>query len=548
MDQADTHQVFNQSPPLENVNLYRQDPALQAAVRREGAAWAEPMLADYGALVGGELQAAGFAANAQAPVLHTHDPRGYRIDCVAFHPAYHLLMAAATASGWPTLPWAAPQPGVHVARAAMEYLHHQAESGTGCPLTMTFAAVPVIRRNPALAAVWEPLLLSRDYDPDNRPWFDKRGATVGMGMTEKQGGTDVRANTTRAAQTDSTELGDTYEIVGHKWFMSAPMCDAFLVLAQAEKGLSCFLLPRWRPDGSRNQLYLQRLKDKLGNRSNASGEVEFRGAFAWRLGDEGRGVATILEMVALTRFDCMVGSASLMRGALVQALHHCQHREVSGRRLVEQPLMQNVLADMAVESEAALVMSMRVARALDQAPQDSHEQQLLRVATALGKYLVCKRAPGLVYEAMECLGGNGYVEESVLPRLYREAPVNAIWEGSGNVQCLDVLRALDRSPESREAILAELELARGLASDFDRFLGQTVQAVTDPAHREYRARRTVEHLALALQASLLLRFGNAATAEAYCRSRLGGDAGYLYGSLPVAPGEARAIIEAARLS
>ncbi|KEZ72441.1 acyl-CoA dehydrogenase, partial [Pseudomonas syringae pv. syringae FF5] len=377
------------------------------------------------------------------------------IDLVEFHPAYHQLMSAAIEHGIPSLPWTYPQPGAHVARAAMSYLHTQADPGSGCPLTMTFASVPALRLQPDLAEIWLPKVLSTEYDPRNVGIAHKNGATIGMAMTEKQGGTDVRANTTRAFPVGAGSPGQAYELVGHKWFCSAPMCDAFLTLAQTDKGLSCFLLPRHRPDDTRNEFYIQRLKNKLGNWSNASSEVEFRGALAWMIGEEGRGVPTIIEMVAMTRFDCMIGSSALMRQALTQATHHCAHRAVSGRLLAEQPLMQNVLADLALESEAALALTLRMGRALDH-QDDDHEKRFVRLVTAVGKYWICKRAPAMINEAAECLGGAGYVEDSILPRLYREAPVNSTWEGSGNVQCLDVLRTLSKEPGALDALFDEL--------------------------------------------------------------------------------------------
>lgn len=525
-----THRVFNQPPPLCPYDPLSRDNALRASLAQAGADWARAQLGAYSHRVGGDLQGAAELANQQSPRLHTHDAQGRRIDQVEFHPAYHQLMQAACENGWPTLPWRQPRAGAHSARAALQYLHHQADSGSGCPLTMTFAGVPVLRHLPDLAAHWERRLCARAYDPRDCPWFDKQALTLGMGMTEKQGGTDVRANTTWARASGNGELGPEYEICGHKWFLSAPMSDGFLVLAQTDAGPTCFLLPRWRPDGTRNSLCLQRLKSKLGNRSNASSEVEFQQAFAWRLGDEGRGVRTILEMVALTRFDCMVGSAALMRQALTRALHHCRHRQVGGLALEQQPLMRAVLADLAVDSEAALHLAMRVARALDRGADDHQEQLFLRLATALGKYWICKRAPGFVYEAMECLGGNGYVEDSVLPRLYREAPVNAIWEGSGNVQCLDVLRAVQRQPETLQACIAEIELARGCDPRFDDFWQTARKQLPALSDNPAGARLLAEVLARALQASLLLRHGFEASAEHCCASLAPGPQTLLYGS------------------
>jgi len=526
---AETHEVTNQPPPFEGINLYRLDLPLQDWIARQGGGWAEARLDTYGALAGGPLLEAGVLANQNKPLLRSHDRYGHRIDQVDFHPAYHQLMAAAIEHGIPSLPWSEPGPGAHVARAGLMYLHNQADAGTSCPLTMTFASVPAIRLQPEIAEQWLPKILARTYDPANRPLAQKAGATIGMAMTEKQGGTDVRANTTRAYPVGAPGPGQAYELVGHKWFCSAPMCDAFLTLAQTEKGLSCFLLPRHRPDGTRNAFHIQRLKDKLGNWSNASSEVEYRGALAWMVGEEGRGVPTIIEMVAMTRFDCMIGSSSLMRQALSQALHHCAHRQVGGRPLTEQPLMQNVLADLALESEAALALTLRMGRALDNLA-DERETTFARLVTAVGKYWICKRAPNAIYEASECMGGAGYVEESILPRLYREAPVNSIWEGSGNVQCLDVLRALSKEPGVLDALFDELGDGHGDA----RLKAAIARLKADCRDREdiqYRARQLTEDIAVALQAGLLLEAGNAAVSDAFIASRLEGR-GRVYGTLP----------------
>ncbi|MFW6092632.1 MAG: acyl-CoA dehydrogenase family protein [Pseudomonadota bacterium] len=514
----DTHEVFNQPGPLGPINTFACDRTLQAAVRAYRAAWAEERLRDYGALAGGELAEHGRLANRNPPELVTHDPYGRRIDEVAFHPAYHALMDAGVAHGVHALAWEGREGG-HAARAALELLHNQADSGTDCPLTMTFASIPSIRANPALAQRWEPRILSRRYDPAARPVEEKTGATIGMAMTEKQGGTDVRANTTRAAPLNETvEGGEAFALTGHKWFCSAPMSDAFLTLAQTQDGLGCFLLPRWRPDGTRNGLRLQRLKDKLGNRSNASSEVEFDAAFAWLLGEPGRGVATIIEMVALTRFNCMVGSTAIMRQAMIQVLHHINRREVSGRKLVDQPLMRNVAADLLLETEAALWLVFRVAAALDAAPEDAAARRFARLATALGKYWICKRAPAHVNEAQECLGGLGYVEEHVLPRLYREAPVNSIWEGSGNVQCLDLMRAVERDPAVWATFLYVLEEARGRHDGYDAALDALWDAA--PVTEAFAARIRAERLALMLQARLLLEHAPEAVAAAFIAARL----------------------------
>jgi len=526
---AETHEVTNQPPPLDGLNLYRADVPLQAWSDRFGAGWARSRIDAYGALAGGPLMEAGFLANQHKPVFVSHDRYGHRMDLVEFHPAYHQLMSAAIEHGIPSLPWTDPQPGAHVARAAMTYLHTQADPGSGCPLTMTFASVPALRLQPDLAQIWLPRVLSTQYDPRNVELSQKTGATIGMAMTEKQGGTDVRANTTRAWPVGTGGPGQAYELVGHKWFCSAPMCDAFLTLAQTDKGLSCFLLPRHRPDGVRNEFYIQRLKNKLGNWSNASSEVEFRGALAWMIGEEGRGVPTIIEMVAMTRFDCMIGSSALMRQALTQATHHCAHRTVGGRALADQPLMQNVLADLALESEAALALTLRMGRALDHA-DDDHEARFVRLVTAVGKYWICKRAPAMINEAAECMGGAGYVEDSILPRLYREAPVNSTWEGSGNVQCLDVLRALSKEPGVLDALFDELGDGHG-----DRRLAAHIAklkaAFSDLSDVQYRARQLTEDIAIALQATLLLEAGNAAVSDGFIAGRIA-SGGHVYGTLP----------------
>ncbi|MGY4531697.1 putative acyl-CoA dehydrogenase [Pseudomonas sp. TE3786] len=526
---AETHEVSNQPPALDGINLYRADLPLQDWTRHFGGAWAQQRIDAYGALAGGPLMAAGFLANENKPVFKSHDRYGHRIDLVEFHPAYHQLMQAAVEHGLTSLPWTDPRAGANVARAAMTYMHSQAEAGSGCPLTMTFASVPALRIQPDVAEIWLPKILATEYDPRNLPMGQKAGVTIGMAMTEKQGGTDVRANTTRAYPVGIPGPGQAYELVGHKWFCSAPMCDAFLTLAQTDKGLSCFLLPRHRPDGTRNEFYIQRLKNKLGNWSNASSEVEYRGALAWMLGEEGRGVPTIIEMVSLTRFDCMVGSSALMRQALSQAAHHCAHRRVGGRLLSEQALMQNVLADLALESEAAIALSMRMAKALDNA-HDEQEDKFARLVTAVGKYWICKRAPAMINEAAECMGGAGYVEDSILPRLYREAPVNSTWEGSGNVQCLDVLRALSKEPGVLDVLFAELGDGHGDARLKAHIEGLKA-GFRDTADIQYRARQLTEDVAVGLQAKLLLEGGNALVADAFIASRLG-QGGRVYGTLP----------------
>ena len=527
--QAETHEVFNQVPPLDGANLYRVDLPLQEWTRRFGAGWAHDRLDAYGALAGGELMAAGFLANENKPVFKSHDRYGHRIDLVEFHHSYHQLMSAAIEHGLPSAPWTEPRDGAQVARAGLSYLHSQAEAGSGCPLTMTYASVPALQLQPDVARIWLPKILSTQYDPRNLPIEQKTGATIGMAMTEKQGGTDVRANTTRAYPVGTPGPGQAYELVGHKWFCSAPMCDAFLTLAQTDKGLTCFLLPRHRPDGTRNEFYIQRLKNKLGNWSNASSEVEYRGAFAWMVGEEGRGVPTIIEMVSLTRFDCMIGSSALMRQALTQAAHHCAHRKVGGKLLADQPLMQNVLADLALESEAALALTLRMGKALDN-PNDAQEQKFARLVTAIGKYWICKRAPAMINEAQECLGGAGYVEDTILPRLYREAPVNSIWEGSGNVQCLDVLRALSKEQGVLDALFHELGDGHGDAR-LKAHIAKVHSAFKDTDDIQYRARQLTEDVAVGLQAKLLLEAGNATVSDGFIASRLG-DGGRVYGTLP----------------
>jgi putative acyl-CoA dehydrogenase len=530
-----THAVTNQAPPLEGRNLFDDHRALAEALEREGGGWAYERARAVGAAWGGDPIRWGFEANENPPKLRTFDRYGHRIDEVEFHRAWHDLMGLAVSHELHSLPWTSPEPGSHVARTALYLTAAQAEGGFACPITMTFAAVPALRAQPALAAQWEPRLTATSYDPALRAGgdgFEKASALCGMAMTEKQGGSDVRANTTvaRALGADGE-----YELTGHKWFCSAPMCDLFLVLAQTEDGSghpTCFALPRILPDGTRNAFHLQRLKDKLGNRSNASSEIELHGAWAQIVGEPGRGVPTIIEMVGHTRLDCIIGTAAGMRWGVANATWHAAHRSAFGKRLADQPLMRNVLADLCIESEAATVLAMRLARAYDEAGGDERARSLKRLGTAIGKYWVCKRGPGHAFEALECLGGNGYVEESGMPRLYREMPLSSIWEGSGNVMALDVLRALSREPGVLEAYLDELDEAAGADPRFDAFVTSLRAELRDAEALEVRARRIVERMALALQGALLVRHTPAAVADAFCASRLAGDAGLQYGTLP----------------
>jgi putative acyl-CoA dehydrogenase len=533
--------VPNQPPPLRGYNLYAENRPLVEAVRREGGAFAEDRLLALGEAAGGEPLEWGRLANEHPPILRTHDRYGHRIDEVEFHPAWHDLMELSVGTGIHALPWREERPGAHVARAAMMLVMSGVEAGHCCPISMTYAAVPVLRRVPEIADEWIPRLTSTAYDPRFIPAAGKTGALCGMAMTERQGGSDVRANTTSARPIGRREPGAEYEIAGHKWFCSAPMCDVFLVLAQTEGGLSCFALPRWTPDGQRNALRIERLKDKLGNRSNASSEVVFDGAWARMVGDEGRGVATIIEMVNHTRLDCVISSAGLVRSAVAEAAHHVAHRSAFGRRLIEQSLMQNVVADLCIESEAATLTALRLARAYDEA---ASEQQALfkRLGTAVSKYWICKSAVWTVAEALECLGGNGFVEESGLPRLYREMPLNSIWEGSGNVNALDVARAMTQTPATLDAFMAELAEASGDDGRLDGYVARLETEFADTSDLEARARRLVERMAVSLQASILVRHGDPTVADAFCATRIAGDRGRALGTLP--PGiDYRAIIE-----
>jgi len=516
-----THEVENQPAERGDIDLWADDTALRAAVARCGGGRHAAHLADYGAELGrAATRAAGRAANRHPPELRAFDRAGRRIDEVEFHPAYHELMRLGVGAGYAALPWSGTAGG-HVAHAAMVYLTSQVEPGVCCPMTMTYAAVPALAADEGLAADWRPRLLARAYDPRAVPASLKSGATAGMAMTEKQGGSDVRANATRAEPD-----GAGWRLTGHKWFCSAPMSDVFLTLAQAAGGLTCFLAPRWTPDGARNAIEIARLKDKLGNRANASAEIEYRGAFAWALGDEGAGVPTIIEMVHHTRLDTALAPAGLMRAALGEALWWCAGRTVFQRRLIDQPLMASVLADLAVEAEAALALGLRVAAAFD-----AGQRSFARVAVALAKYLGNKRCPPMIYEAMECLGGAGYVEEGPMPLLYREAPLNSIWEGSGNVICLDVLRTLRRDPDARPALMAELDAARGLDPGFDAGLDAALARWPElPAEAE--GRWFVERLATLLAAAVLLRGDTGPVGEAYVATRVAGESGRTAGAWP----------------
>ncbi len=525
----------NQVSPLVNYNLFTTDATLVAAVDRGDAVWAKEKITELGGLLGTEeAQRWGVEANENPPTLHTHDRNGNRRDEVLFHPAWHRLMQTSIAHRLHSLPWTDMRHGAHVARAAMMMITVQNEAGHTCPVSMTYSGMAALRVEPDVAKVWESKILSSDYDAAFAPVDQKKGALLGMGMTEKQGGSDVRANTTSAER-----IGNSREflITGHKWFCSAPMCDAFLVLAQTPNGLSCFLLPRWTASGEKNSFLIQRLKDKLGNRSNASSEVEFSNAWAQLVGEEGRGINTIIEMVNHTRLDCAIAGAGLMRQALVQALHHCCHRAAFGKLLIEQPLMQNVLADLVLESQAATLMAMRLAESFDLRAGDERQRAFARIAMAISKYWLCKRVSPFVSEALECLGGNGYVEDSGMPRLYREAPLYGIWEGSGNVICLDILRAFKKEPSAAEALLHELQSAKGMDQRFDLFTTAVENDLLNMkksfagAGQEGQSRRLADRLALALQASLMLRHASPTNAQAFIASRLGYDHGMNFGTL-----------------
>jgi putative acyl-CoA dehydrogenase len=529
-----THEIVNQAPDLKDYNLYTTDAALVEGVQREGAGWHGCALASHGAELGSaEVFGLAALANRHTPELRTHDRTGHRIDVIDFHPSWHALLELLRRAGLHALPWMQPGDGAHTARAAGYFMHAQIEAGSLCPTTMTFAAIPVLQQEPELFGQLRTRLFSREHDGRDLPIQQKRSILIGMGMTEKQGGSDVRSNASTAMPMDmqSQGRGAPYLLSGHKWFFSAPMCDAHMMLARTENGLSCFFVPRWLPDGTRNPILIQRLKDKLGNRSNSSSEVEFDEAMGIMVGDEGRGIPTIIEMANHTRLDCVIGSAALMRQALVQAIHHARHRSAFGRRLAEQPLMRNVLADLALESEAATMLMLRLAHAFD-APDDALQRAWKRIVTPAAKFWVCKRALEFTGECMEVWGGNGYVETAPMARLYREAPVNSIWEGSGNVMCLDVLRAIEREAQGFILLLEQLEqAAAGHAPLEERVRGIKQMLSAPPEQREALARRFVQQLVLALQSMLMLKHAPAAHAEAFLASRCEADGGRVYGTL-----------------
>jgi putative acyl-CoA dehydrogenase len=532
INELPTHRISNQATPLEDYNLFEIDRPLQEALARNGADWSKSLLQAFGRELGlATTIEHGRLANRNKPELKTFDRFGFRIDEVDFHPSYHHMMALGMQYGVHSVAWKTDDQGGHVTHTALEYLLGQVENGVCCPLTMTYAVVPALKNNTELAERFLPKLLSNAYDPRCIPIDEKDSMTMGMAMTEKQGGSDVRANTTRAVVADKSAWGQAWHLTGHKWFCSAPMSDAFLTLAQTSNGLSCFFVPRFRPDGTRNNFFIQRLKDKLGNHSNASSEIEYDRTFAILVGEEGRGVATIIEMVHHTRLDCTQAAAGLVRQSLTQALHHSMHRKAFGKLLIHQPLMRNVLADISLESEAMTAMVFRIAALYDDSADNADAATLARLAVAVGKYWSNKRAPTIVAEAMESHGGAGYVEESIMPRLYREAPLNGIWEGSGNVICLDVLRAIKKEPACLELLFEEIERAKGQDPYLDRSIEELKKEFTDENNLEHRARRITEHLALLLQGSLLVQHTPPAIYHSFCRSRLEGDWGYSLGTL-----------------
>lgn len=524
-----THEVFNQPPPLAGYNAFTADALLSGIVVQSDAAWVAPQATELGALVGDErMLALAHDANRFPPQLKTHDRFGHRIDLVEYHPAYHELMSAGYEHGVHSLAWTSNRGGAFAARATLHQLWNQLEQGTACPITMTFAGIQVLRNSPELVRDWEPKVLANAYDPRPLPVAEKRGATLGMAMTEKQGGSDLRAVQTRAQP-----LADgSYALTGHKWFCSAPMSDAFFTLARLEEGVTCFFVPRSLPDGTRNRFFIQRLKDKVGNRSNASSEIEYNETLAWRVGEPGRGIATLIEMAHLTRFDIVTGTAGMMRASIHQVMHHTRHRQAFGKHLAEHALMQNVLADLALESEATTLMAFRLAQAFDRAAGDEHERHIMRILTPLAKYWHCKRITPFMVEAMECFGGNGYVEEGLMARLYREAPLNGIWEGSGNVICLDVLRSMQKSPQTLDALLAEIAEATAGDARVASFVAGIRSVLAEPAALEVAARHVVEKLALAMQAALLCKGSTRETAEAFIATRITGAGGYALGTLP----------------
>jgi putative acyl-CoA dehydrogenase len=545
-----THEVMNQATPFTGHNAFTGDTLLTEIAGREKIGWADGLLAEAGQTVA-SAKVAKLArdANRHLPELRSHDRFGHRIDEIEFHPAWHELMALAIGHGTHALSWTARQPGAHVARGMLSYLWNQGENGICCPLGMTYSAIPALRLQPELAAIWEPFILSARYDPTAGPMQGKTGGTVGMTLTEKQAGSDLRATQTTARPAAARRgPGEAYLLDGHKWFFSVPHSDVFVTLAHTDRGLSCFLLPGWLPDGSRNRLLIQRLKDKCGNKSNASSEIEYRGALGWLVGEEGQGVKAALAMTHLTRLDFAIGSAGLMRRALSEAIHHTSGRRAFQRSLIDQPLMQNVIADLALEVEAATLLAFRLARAVDdEQAGDASAALLVRIGTPVGKYFNCKRVVGVVHEALECHGGNGFIEEGPMARLYREAPLNGIWEGSGNVIALDVLRAAAKSPESVPAFVDEVRLAKGSDKRLDRVIARLETELSQPDEHEARARRIVERMAIALQASLLIRHSPAAVADAFCATRLGDEGGTAYGSLPAGLDQ-RAIVERARMA
>jgi putative acyl-CoA dehydrogenase len=529
----ETHEILNQVPPLEDWNPFLTDIALQQALEREGGGWSRDQILRHSRQAGSaEVVSWGYQANENLPKLHTHDRFGQRIDEVEFHPAWHSLMSWSMENEVHSLPWTKPGPGAWVARSALFMLSAMAEAGHCCPVSMATACVPTLRAAPGLAAEWVPRVTSKKYDSRFIVPWEKTACLIGMAMTEKQGGSDVRANTTRAEPLGERCMAKPYSITGHKWFCSAPMCDAFLILAQAQNGLSCFLLPRILPDGNRNGFYIQRLKDKLGNRSNASSEVEFDNAVAWLIGEEGRGVPTIIEMVNNTRLDCSLISAGMMRLAVAHAVHHIRHRSAFGKKLVDHVQMQNVVADLALESEAATVLLMRLARSYDLQNESERERLFRRLMTAVTKYWICKRAPVHICEAMECVGGNGFTEELIFPRLYREAPLNSIWEGTGNVICLDVQRALRNTPETVSSLLDELWLASGSDARLDSAVRSLETQLRDGTQEPGDGRRLAERIAVVLQGSLLARYAPSFVADAFIASRVLGENGMCFGTLP----------------